>query len=279
MLNIEELSISGGGVKGYAYLGALYQLEKIGELNNLKKIIGVSIGSLFASALALGFKAKELINFLFEYNIKEIKDIDITGFLKRKSILKGEKFKEFVIKIIEQKANKDITLKDMYKLTGIELIVVVSCVNDKTVKYISHKTDPDLELLTLILMSSAIPGFLPPVLYNNKFYVDGGILDNNPIRFLSSNAYGICQKLKEKDKSIEINNFIDFFGAILQMIYKSLQNKIKRDHPNLIEVDYGNIQVTSFNITKDEKLSLINYGIISVEKFVNQKFLHEEEPV
>ncbi len=275
-MKIEELSISGGGVKGYAFLGALYRLEEKKALNDLKRIAGVSIGSLFAAALALGWRPKELLDFLFDYDIKTLKDIDITGLLSRKSLMKGEKFKKFVLMIIEKKVNKDITLVDLYNLTGIELIIAVSCVNDRTVKYMSHKTDPELELVTLIMMSSAIPGFFPPVMYNNKLYVDGGILDNHPIKCLSSDAYGIVQKSKEKKESREIMNFIDFGGSLLQMIYTSLQNKVRKDYPNLIEVEYGNVTITSFNITKDQKLSLIQYGIEAVDSFVNQKVLHQE---
>lgn len=270
-MKIEELSISGGGVKGYAFLGALYRLDELGALKNIKRIAGVSIGSLFAAALTLGFRPKELINILFDYNIKTLKDIDISGLIQRKSLLKGEKFKDFVISIIERKVNKDINLLDLYNLTGIELIVAVSCVNDRQVKYISYKTDPDIELINLIMMSSAIPFFFPPVLYKDKLYVDGGILDNHPIKCLSNNAYGIVQKSKKKKPIVEIKNFIDFGGAMLQMIYTSIQNKVKKDYPNLIEVEYGNVTITSFNITKDQKLSLINYGIEAVNTFINQK--------
>lgn len=276
MLNIEELSISGGGVKGYAYIGALYRLEEIGALKNLKKVIGVSIGSLFAVCLVLKLKVKELIDFFFEYDIKKIKDIDLVNFFNRKSLLKGEKYKEFVTNIIEKKVNKDISLNELYDMTGIELVIVVCCINKKNVEYISYKTDPDLSLINLIMMSSAIPGFFPPVQYKNNLYVDGGILDNNPIGKLGTNSYGICQKSRELVEEYNTYSFIDYFGSVLHMIYKNIQNNVNKDDPNLIKVECGNIKVTSFNISKDEKLSLIRYGINSVNEFISQKALHPE---
>lgn len=271
MKPIEELSIAGGGVKGYAYLGALLQLERLGLLCNLKRISGVSIGSLFASAIVIGYKMDELTEYVFNYDISQIKDIDITGFIKRKSFLKGEKYKNFIIEIIEKKVDKNITLGELYEKTKIELIVAVICVNDRSLKYISYQTDPELDLVTLILMSSAIPGFLPPVSYNNKLYLDGGILDNNPVRCLSSDALGICQKSnKKKDKDIDVMNIFNFFSIILHILYSSIQNNIKKSHSNWIEVDNCDVDVLGFNINKDIKLSLIQKGIKAVDEFIHK---------
>jgi len=266
---IEELSISGGGVKGYAYLGALLELERMGMLSKLKKISGVSIGSLFAASLAIGMKMCDLVEYTFNYDISEIKDLDIKGLIKRKSLLKGEKYVEFITNIITQKVDKDITLLELYEYSGIDLIVAVICLNDRCLNYISHKTDPDMKLITLIQMSSAIPGFLPPVSYNGKLYLDGGILDNNPVHCLSPDALGICQKSKDKKESIEIVTFIDYFSTIIRMIYSSIQSNVKSKHFNWIEVESKDVSVTSFNITKDQKMNLLINGIESVRKKFN----------
>ncbi len=266
---IEELSISGGGVKGYAYLGALLELERMGMLSNLKKISGVSIGSLFAASLAIGIKMCDLAEFTFNYDISEIKDLDINGLVKRKSLLKGEKYVEFITDIISQKVDKDISLLEVYESSGIELIVAVICLNERCLKYISHKTDPEMKLITLIQMSSAIPGFLPPVTYNGKIYLDGGILDNNPVQCLSPGALGICQKSKDKKESTEVITFIDYFSTIIRMIYSSIQSNIRVKHSNWIEVETKDISVTSFNVTKDQKMGLLINGIESVKRKFN----------
>jgi predicted patatin/cPLA2 family phospholipase len=267
---IEELSIAGGGVKGYAYLGALLQLERLGLLGKLRRVSGVSIGSLFASSLVLGYKMDELVKYIFDYDISEIKDIDVSGFLKRKSFLRGDKYRKFITDIIEKKVDKNITLRELYDKTEIELIIAVICVNDKSLKYISYKTDPDLDIITLIMMSSAIPGFLPPVQYNNKLYLDGGILDNNPVGCLSDKAIGICQKSKNKNRDIDVSNIIDFFSTILHILYSSIQNNIKNKHSRCIEVDNCGVDVLGFNIDKDLKLSLIQKGIHAVNEFIHK---------
>lgn len=268
---IHELSISGGGVKGYAYLGVLYQLDTLGLLNNLTKVSGVSIGSLFAVALVIGWKPKDLIDYLFEYDISKVKDIDIKNFFSSKSFLNGTKYKNFIENIIIQKTPKTTTLKELYDKTNIHLTILSACVTDKCIKYINHETDPDLDLITLILMSSSIPGLFPPCSYNGKLYIDGAILDNRPLIVSEQCGLGVCQKSSpENIDNVELK-VPEFFGTILYMIYNTLHTQQKQSG-NWIEVEYGDIQVTSFNITKDEKLSLIKYGIEATNKYIINHF-------
>lgn len=264
--NLKELSISGGGVRGYAYLGVLYHLDALGLLSNLEQISGVSIGSLFAVGLAIGWKPSELIDYLFEYDISKVKDIDIKNFFSSKSFLKGLKYRKFIEDIVQIKTPKETTLKQLYEKTKINLVIATACINDQRLKFISHETDPDIDLVTLIMMSSSIPGLFPPVEYKNKLYIDGAILDNSP-KLVSNNGLGICQECVSSECTI--TGVHDFFGNILYMVYDNLhiQQTKDNDPENWIKVKYGEIQVTSFNITKDEKLSLIMYGIDAAKKY------------
>ena len=84
---MEEICIGGGGTKGIAFLGALYELEKNDLINNLKKISGTSIGGFFALLLTIGFKPSEILTYLFKIDLKDIKDVDIPGMLKNKSLM------------------------------------------------------------------------------------------------------------------------------------------------------------------------------------------------
>lgn len=272
MTVIHELSIGGGGIKGLAFVGALYELEKRKLLNDLKKISGTSIGGFLASCLTIGLKVSHLIDNLFEYDYRTIKDVELKKMFSRKSILKGEKLRQFYRDIISIKEDPYITLKDLYSKTNIELIITVTCLNTQEVEYISHKTDPDLDLFTLICMSSAIPGILPPVSYKNKIYVDGCLLDNLPISHLSNGSWGITSKSRKKEiiDTKEMNT-INYFSTILKIIHNSQNTELKREY-NIIEVDIGNVEVTSFNVTKDEKLKLIKKGIQSVIDYFNDHF-------
>ena len=190
---------------------------------------------------------------------------------EKKTLMKGEKLRDFFRSIITKKINIDITLKELYEKTNIELIIAVTCINTQSLEYISYKTDPELDIFSLICMTSAIPGMLPPVQYKNKLYVDGGIMDNLPLKVLSSDAWGITST---RDKSYYIPTekltYFTHFSIIFKTIYNGFQKELKNTHKNLIKVNVGNVNVTSFNVTKDDKFTLIRSGIEAVEKMFIQ---------
>lgn len=268
---MEEICIGGGGVKGIGFLGALYELQINGLLNNVKRYSGASIGGFFAALLCIGYTPKEIIDQVFFYNLNEIKDIDIKSSFENLSIMIGDKFKQFVRELINKKENPDITLKELYCKTQKEIIISVTCVNESKVEYISHKTDPDLTLFKLICMTTSIPIVFPPVEYKEKFYADGGIIDNFPMCVLSDKAWGITSTSSKKKV---LNNadftFFSYVTKILHVVYSNLQKSISEKYINVIKVDVKHINVTSFNISDDEKLMLINKGRDSVRNKINQ---------
>lgn len=258
---MKELSISGGGVKGIAFVGALQYLESMNELNDLEIISGSSIGAFIATCIVVGYKINELISVIFEYDFSVLKDTDITNIFKRKSIFKGEELKKFYKYIISKKS-ENITLKELYEKSKIKLIITSVCINTKSLKYLSHETEPDLDILTAVYMSSAIPGVFPPVNYKNKLYVDGGVLNNLPI--ISQNSWAISSKSENNEIENSKIDFFNFFTSILKIIYQENQ---KINHKKIIYVDINKIEVTSFNINKDDKLTLLKLGYNSAKNY------------
>ena len=52
------------------------------------------------------------------------------------------------------------------------------------------------------------------------------------------------------------------------IIYKNLQQQIIKNHKNNIEIDVKQIKTTSFEITYDEKLMLIQKGRLAVRNLL-----------
>lgn len=269
-IKIKELAISGGGIKGYAYLGALVRLEQLNLLNSIEKISCVSIGSMFAVSFLLGYTMKELMDIFFDLDIRTLKDIDISDSVKRKSILKGEEYRKMLKYLYLQKYTKIPTLKELYDKTGIDLIIVTVNLSQQRIMYLNHKTEPDLDVYTATLMSSSIPYFFPPVKWNKEIYIDGGILDNNPIQCLSLDAWGICERIKnKKQKTKQLDNFFDYSISMIAVVYNYFNIANTKLFKNWIEIECEDIHVTSFNITKDQKYKLIQNGIEAVNKHCN----------
>jgi hypothetical protein len=260
---MEEICIGGGGPKGIAYLGALYELDKNNLLNDTRVYSGSSIGGLFAVLLSIGYKPEELLDKLFEFDFNSLNDLDLTNTSRTKSLMKGNEFKKFIKDLLEIKIDPDITLKELYKKTKKEVILTATCVNDEKIEYISYKTDPELSIFKLICMTTSIPPIFPPIEYKGKYYADGGIIDNLPLVVLKPGSWGITSTssaIYDKDYSI-----LGYTLKILHIVYTTLQKNLNQ-FDNVIKIDVKHINVTSFNISLDDKYMLIHNGRMAVKE-------------
>ena len=178
---IKNLILSSGGVNGYFFVGGFKYLLENNLLDNIENILGTSAGSLFSFLYLLGFT----INEIEEFSVKMTPDhlININGesvlrFLEDYGLDNGEKF-EKIIKIVAKRKvnNPNITFKQLYELTNITFTVSVLNLNQKKLVYMSHKNYPDLEVHKAIRMSATIPILFKPVLFENDYFVDGGVAD------------------------------------------------------------------------------------------------------
>ncbi|XP_066303789.1 uncharacterized protein [Branchiostoma lanceolatum] len=199
-LPFENLVIEGGGARGFAYIGALRVLESAGILKNIKRIGGVSAGSMIATYVALGLGPAEVAEVT---NTDMSKVVAEGGYLK--ALMKpfnlywrygwetGNSFSIWFGDIVErftrkgdQPGNPDITFKQLYEMTGKELCVVVSNLSDMTEEYCHVKTTPNLPIRKAVRMSMSIPGLFQPEQSdhfgdNKDFYVDGAVVCNYPL--------------------------------------------------------------------------------------------------
>lgn len=257
-MKMKELVISGGGAKGYAFVGAIAELKKQGELDDLEKVSCVSIGSIIAVALCMGLDMKGFQQRVFDTNVVEMLDPDLKGIIERKSVLKGEKYRGAVSAMIQD--NDGITMKQLFDRSGILLSISVACVDTKSLVYVSHLNFPGLKVIDAALMSSAIPGVFPPVMVDGLYYVDGAVLEHIPSNLCPYSAYCIC--CCSDDKSPE-----GFFKSLLSMMDASNNANV---YINRIEIDTGDIPVTAFDISKNTKLTLIMAGKRAARKHVHR---------
>jgi len=270
-MNIDTLILSGGGPSGYAYFGiwkALFDHNIITpDLDGIQEIITTSIGILSSFFLILRIplnvsmeiaKGYDLDLFLNKENIK-IDDIlvdhgifETNGIYNlMKSILKNSKDRE------------DITLKELYELTPIKLTVKVFNVTKKQLEYISHETYPDLSVLILAQMTTAIPLFFKPVKYNENLYVDGGLRGHFPIEACKSKNYlGLFiggGTFPKDSEIIKLFPILEFLYSLMinqdQVVYDIKENKGK-DNIIYVEINYG----LNFDMSLEDKERLINSG-------------------
>jgi patatin-like phospholipase/acyl hydrolase len=274
---ITELSICGGGVRGFGFLGALYYLweRKLLHYSNLKTVACVSIGSWLGVGLCMGLSPKEIGDYFFGIDTSTVKDVDLINLFERKSILKGDKLREFITNFIKLRYKEDITLSELYAESGIRLIITTVCVNNSKVYYLDHISNPNLGLGDAVIMSSSIPGLFPPFKYNNRLYIDGGIVANDPIHILSENAWGICNDDNFEHSDVQINNMVEYTICIIQSVYKNINSIKRHSKQRLINVRSDEVAVTSFSLSKDVKFELFQEGIQCTRDQVNRMILQE----
>ena len=271
------LVLSGGGIKGFAHIGALKALNENNILSNINTIAGSSVGALIGFLYNIGFSIDEITEFVMEFDFSKLQLVDPFSFLTKYGLNDGEKFIIVIENMMKEKQiDKNITFKELYAKTHITLIITASCINNKEIYYLSHKTFPSMKLVTALRMSISIPIYLVPVIYENKMFVDGGCMDNYPIHLFKDNlncTIGIY--IKDTNQYVNtISNaeefFINLFGCLSE---GNVTNSIKGFEPYTIKINVQNISMIKFNITSKIKKDIFDSGYITGIKYLTENKL------
>jgi NTE family protein len=165
------LVLSGGGARGFAHLGVAKALAEKGIKPDI--ISGVSAGSIAGAFLASGMEPDEIFRLLKEQDFMKISQFKLSkqGFIRLDGLKKQ-------IKI-------HIPYRNIEDLPT-PLIIAVCNLNKARMEYISNGP-----LADMVQASSSIPVLFSPVKMGEDLYVDGGVLDNLPIKPIRK----ICDKV------------------------------------------------------------------------------------
>ena len=177
-MNIDTLVLSGGGPSGVAYFGifkALFEKKIINNnLDGIQEIITTSAGIFPSVCFLIGLRLDICEKIVQKYDILKLIDSDnlsIDDLLINFGLFDTKNIGHFFRSILKNFLQvEDLTLTQLYQKTNIKLTVKVFNATKKQLEYISHETDPDLSIVTLAQMTTAIPLFFKPVEYNNYLY-------------------------------------------------------------------------------------------------------------
>ncbi|XP_072018773.1 uncharacterized protein [Amphiura filiformis] len=220
----ENIAFEGGGTKGTAHIGAVRVLEEIGVWKNMKRFAGTSAGAMVAMCGALGYDSHDMEEKLAEGGSSKLFDATCKYLTFLPNIWRhfgwhpGKKMEKWIGEVLKEKlGNADATFEDLYNYKKnktdpgkTELCVVVSDVNQLDCVYCHVKTTPFMPIKIAVRMSISLPGVLYPVKYNNQYYVDGGLVNNYPIRAFD----GWYLSMKPKDHFlVRLMEFDDMAAA------------------------------------------------------------------
>lgn len=156
------LVLSGGGARGFAHLGLIQALNDNGIFPDI--ISGTSAGAIAGVLYADGHSPKEILKMMNSGSRLDF----MRPALPREGLLQFGG----IIKILKCSLRAK-TFEDL----KIPLYVAATDLNNGRAEYFSKGS-----LIEPVIASASIPVLFQPVLINDVYYVDGGVLDNLPLK-------------------------------------------------------------------------------------------------
>jgi NTE family protein len=154
------IALGGGAAYGLAHVGVLKVLEKNGILPEF--IAGTSVGAIIGGLYASGCTIAEV-----EAAVRDFEWQNVVKFtVPKEGLISFERLDEFV--------NKHAKVKNIED-TKIRFASICTNLLDDRVDVLEKGS-----LAIAIRASCGLPGIFIPTSYNNKLYVDGGVLNNVP---------------------------------------------------------------------------------------------------
>ena len=303
-----HLVFSGSALRSFWLLGILRYIYFNKMDNHIKNAAGTSMGSFFCLAFALKIPIDELEEMI----IKLIKIPDIIsvssdkflnlftnlGFNDSKLYLNG--IREYIKKKYDM---DDITFIELSKLTGVNVYVSVTKINNGKNFIFNVDDTPNISVLDAVAASMCIPLLSQPIKIDNNYYVDGCLTNNLPYEIFNNinqddilnvaiyikDDYNVINVIKDDEEL----NFFNYYKQICSIIYSnslhcSYISKLPNFKNPLLISDspfnsFYNIKVSddsiSFNIIDDDIQNLILQGFRDMSNYMKQFEINEVEDV
>jgi len=195
--HFRNLVFEGGGVKGIAYVGALQKLEERGILADVVRVGGTSAGAITAILVGLNYSLAETERILRGLDFKMFMD-DSWGVVRDSKRLldefgwyKGDYFRDWIAGIIRDKTgNSEATFNDLKEKGFRDLYFVGTNLSTKFSEVFSAEHTPRMVVADAVRISMSIPMFFAAKRsFRGDVYVDGGVLDNYPVKLFDRQKY------------------------------------------------------------------------------------------
>jgi predicted acylesterase/phospholipase RssA len=273
--------------------------------NYIKNVAGTSMGAFFSLAFALKVPIEELEKIVIKtINNENLRIIPSNKFVDIFMNLGFNDSRLYLKEIKEYVKNKydvdDLTFMELSKITGVNIYVSTTRVNDGTNFIFNVDDTPNVSVFDAIAASMCIPILSKPIRINNAYYVDGCISNNLP--------YDVFQNINQNDilcvavyikadydiskipnmNEDEDMNLTDYFKQICDILYlystkQSYINRIENfKNPLIITKShfktFFNFEITKeeirFNISENDIETLILQGFHDMAEYI--KSFNEE---
>lgn len=260
-----NLVFEGGGVKGIAYIGTLGVLEEKGIISAIERIGGTSAGAINAILLGLGFSLKETTDILWSLDFNEFMD-DSWGIARDTDRLitefgwyKGDYFRKWIGTLIKEKTgNSESTFADidaMKTKRGFKSLYFMGTnLSTSFSEIFSAEHTPKYCIADAVRISMSIPLFFAAKRsIRGDVYVDGGVLDNYPIKIFDRVKY------VQPDNSAK-TEYYEKLNSLLADAERPISNYVY------------NKETLGFRLDTKEEISMFRDHAVPARKDVNNFF-------
>jgi len=275
---VKNLVLSGGSMKGLAYIGMIKCIEEYDIVKKIDNFIGTSIGACVCFCLLIGFTYEELYDVFINLDINKARNINVDNILNfgtTYGVDNGEKIVKILKVFLKKKLHvNSITFSELYEKTQKNITIIGSCLNTTSVEYFNLKNNPNMDVIDALRISISIPLFFTPVIYENKYYVDGALTNNYPIDICVNNnkeTLGVVLTSNTYTYT-EINSIDNYLISIINTNFVHQdKEKIKKYHDITIDLE---IECNSFDfsLSTDIKKDIINQGYLITKSQIIKKY-------
>uniref|UniRef100_A0A6C0CNS1 PNPLA domain-containing protein n=1 Tax=viral metagenome TaxID=1070528 RepID=A0A6C0CNS1_9ZZZZ len=292
---IEHLVISGGANIGFIYIGIfkkMFENKKI-EMDKIKSIYCTSAGTLLAIGFGLKYSIEEFETYFIERPWNLLYKVDFNSIVR--AIQEGGLFGIDLIQetvkplLLGKDLTVDITLEEFYEYNHIDIHFYVTEYSELDLIDISHKTHPKWKLIDTIYASCCLPLLFDPFFHEGKYYIDGGVLKNYPLKqCMEENKdldtiFGVYHNTERSNKDLRTaspysNSKYRLFEYMNSFIFKmwtyikhnrSTEEKNFQNHIG-VYCDTQIFKILESFQSKSERKRLIEEGIQYAIRFYNE---------
>lgn len=287
---------SGGGVKAFAFLGAIQAFEE--KDIQFERVAGTSAGALLATFIAAGYSAKEMKEIFLELPLDKFLDqsrwSSMIPFLKwltlyhTMGLYRGNYFENWLYEKLFEKGIVSFSDLPTEKLkivaADVTLNRVVVFPDDLKKNY--HIDADYFPIAKAVRSSISIPYFfrpskiINPLSRQKSIVVDGMILSNFPL-WLFDNGNNTRERPllgmqltdpKQYYYNQKIKNSIDMLKAVIGTMRKAYDTRYIAENvaKDILFFPIDDVSPTDFNIPLDKKQELIELGYQRTTKFLSK---------
>lgn len=262
------LCLSGGGMRGFELLGALSFLEKVGCFRErFAAYGGASIGAIITVALSMKGMT---VSRLFDTMLDARYTFDFVHFREFESKLgldSGKAVDELLNRIFE--GDEELTLAEFERKHGVTVVVAAVDVLSRRVEYLRAETHGGMKVVTALRASAAIPFLITPVEWEDRLFVDGGLVDNFPVRAVNEGGRVFGVRLRPSVEAAAAKkkpSFLDFVGTLLNIVFDAqARPSCAQDEDRLLVLDVpcegGDFALSmNFKMDADRRRELFQRG-------------------